>query len=179
MEALTRKFKLHPDLNLREFADQCPFNYTGADFYALCSDAMLKAMSRTAAEVDRKIGKCTRAFYAHIELTWAGHLSELLNAQPPPHKHPWPLTPRYYLAEMALPAELEVVVQAEDFESALRDLVPSVSAEEMAHYANVQKQFSKETMNSKQVKENGVHDGPVPPKMDKGKGKAKMVDRDE
>jgi peroxin-6 len=57
MEALTRKFKLHPDLNLREFADQCPFNYTGADFYALCSDAMLKAMSRTAAEVDQKIGK--------------------------------------------------------------------------------------------------------------------------
>lgn len=56
MEALTRKFKLHPDLNLRHIADQCPFNYTGADFYALCSDAMLKAMSRTAAEVDRKIG---------------------------------------------------------------------------------------------------------------------------
>jgi peroxin-6 len=114
-----------------------------------------------------------------LRFTDSGYPPELLNAQPPPHKHPWPLTPRYYLAEMAPPAELEVVVQAEDFESALRDLVPSVSAEEMAHYANVQKQFSKETMNSKQVKENGVHDGPVPGKVDKGKGKARMVDGDE
>lgn len=80
---------------------------------------------------------------------------------------------------MAPPAELEVVVQAQDFESALRDLVPSVSAEEMAHYANVQKQFSKVTMNAKQIKENGVHDGQVPEKMDKGKGKARMMDADE
>ncbi len=57
MEALTRKFKLSADLNLRDIAEQCPFNYTGADFYALCSDAMLKAMSRVAGQVDVKIGE--------------------------------------------------------------------------------------------------------------------------
>lgn len=57
LEALTRKFRLDPDLNLRDIADRCPFNYTGADFYALCSDAMLKAMSRKAEEVDAKIGE--------------------------------------------------------------------------------------------------------------------------
>jgi len=56
LEALTREFRLHPDLNLRSVAEQCPFNYTGADFYALCSDAMLKAMTRKASEVDIKIG---------------------------------------------------------------------------------------------------------------------------
>lgn len=56
IEALTRKFKMHPDIDLRSVAELCPFNYTGADFYALCSDAMLKAMSRKAEEVDRKIG---------------------------------------------------------------------------------------------------------------------------
>ncbi|KAJ9104628.1 hypothetical protein QFC21_002126 [Naganishia friedmannii] len=156
MQALTRKFKLHPNLDLRNIAEQCPFNYTGADFYALCSDAMLKAMSRTAAEVDRKI--------------------DVLNAQAPPYHHPHPLTPRYYLSEMASPAELEVVVQAEDFKAALKDLVPSVSAEEMAHYAQVQKQFSKVTMNSKQGNENGA---PVASNMQlngKGKGKAKLTD---
>jgi peroxin-6 len=103
---------------------------------------------------------------------------EILNAQPPPHKHPWPLTPRYYLAEMASPAELEVVVQADDFKAAFKDLVPSVSAEEMSHYAQVQKQFSKVTMNSKQVKENGVHESPVG-SVGKGKGKAKMLDDEE
>ena len=57
LEALTRKFKLDPNLDLREVAEQCPFNYTGADFYALCSDAMLKAMSRKASEVDAEIGQ--------------------------------------------------------------------------------------------------------------------------
>lgn len=57
LAALTRKFHLHPELNLRDVADQCPFNYTGADFYALCSDAMLKAMSRKAEEIEEKIGQ--------------------------------------------------------------------------------------------------------------------------
>lgn len=56
LQALTRKFKLHPDLNLRHVAETCPFHYTGADFYALCSDALLKAMSRKAEEVEAKIG---------------------------------------------------------------------------------------------------------------------------
>ncbi len=62
MEALTRKFRLDPELDLRRIAERCPFNYTGADFYALCSDAMLKAMSRKAEEVDAKIGRCPSSF---------------------------------------------------------------------------------------------------------------------
>lgn len=57
IEALTRKFKLDPSTDLRAVADACPFNYTGADFYALCSDAMLKAMARKAEEVDAKISE--------------------------------------------------------------------------------------------------------------------------
>lgn len=56
LQALTRKFKLHPDLSLQQVAEACPFHYTGADFYALCSDALLKAMSRKAEELDEKIG---------------------------------------------------------------------------------------------------------------------------
>ncbi len=57
INAVTRKFRLHSDLDLTDIAKQCPFNYTGADFYALCSDAMLKAMTRKAEEIDAKIGK--------------------------------------------------------------------------------------------------------------------------
>ncbi len=37
-----------------------PFTYTGADFYALCSDAMLKAVTRQAELVDGKIAKINR-----------------------------------------------------------------------------------------------------------------------
>lgn len=57
LEALTRKFRLHSTLDLKDIANLCPFNYTGADFYAMCSDAMLKAMARKAADVERKIGE--------------------------------------------------------------------------------------------------------------------------
>lgn len=56
MRALTRNFRLDPELDLNDIAQQCPFNYTGADFYALCSDAMLKSMSRKAEEIEDKIG---------------------------------------------------------------------------------------------------------------------------
>lgn len=57
VHALTRKFRLHPALSLLEVVSKCPFHFTGADFYALCSDAMLMAMSRQAEQVDRTISK--------------------------------------------------------------------------------------------------------------------------
>src|SRR3954470_12803176 len=55
MTANTRRFTLHPSVSLRAVADRLPFTYTGADFYALCSDAMLKAVTRQASLVDAKI----------------------------------------------------------------------------------------------------------------------------
>lgn len=63
IQALTRKFRLHPSLDLANVAEKCPFNYTGADFYALCSDAMLKAMSRTADGIESRVGKCPHLFF--------------------------------------------------------------------------------------------------------------------
>lgn len=60
IQALTRKFKLDPGIRLEDVAALCPFNYTGADFYALCSDAMLKAMTRKAEEIDSTIGESAR-----------------------------------------------------------------------------------------------------------------------
>lgn len=57
LEALTRKFRLDPSFELANFAKLCPFNYTGADFYALCSDALLNAMSRKAESLEIKLGE--------------------------------------------------------------------------------------------------------------------------
>ena len=140
LEALTRKFRLHPDLNLRSVAEQCPFNFTGADFYALCSDAMLKAMTRKASEVDIKIGKFLRSTgLVLINLV----LVAALNSQPPQEGHPYPITPQYYLAKMVTDGETDVVVSFKDFENALRELVPSVSQTEMEHYRSVQARFTK------------------------------------
>ena len=125
IEALTRKFKLDPDVDLGQIAQLCPFNYTGADFYALCSDALLKAMSRKAEDVDRRISELNQ-------------LSQYSRT---------PLTPQYYLAEMAKPEEIQVLVSQADFQQALAELVPSVSAAEMQHYKEVQRMFSRPIAN--------------------------------
>ncbi|KIJ27843.1 hypothetical protein M422DRAFT_235875 [Sphaerobolus stellatus SS14] len=175
LQALTRKFRKDPALDLFDIAQQCPFNYTGADFYALCSDAMLKAMARKAEEVDAKITE--------------------LNSKPPPYAHPHPITPQYYLAEMATAEETDVLVSRRDFEEALKELVPSVSQEEMVHYRAVQHRFANETMNSdmNQAKQEAQQNGHKqededdaeqlavqielpPPSSSKGKGKARGID---
>lgn len=67
-----------------------------------------------------------------------------LNADRSNPIHPYPLTPQYYLSEIATPADIEVLVSEEDFLSAQRELVPSVSESEMEHYARIQQRFSGE-----------------------------------
>lgn len=157
LQALTRKFRLDPVLDLASVARECPLNLTGADFYALCADALLKAMSRTAEEIDARIAT--------------------LNAQPSATQQwPSPLTPQYYLAEMATPEEIAVVVSADDFAAALHELVPSVSQAEMTRYAEIRERFSRsdadgdaadEEVNMHKVKNKG-----------KGKGKDVSVNED-
>ena len=68
LEALTRKFSLDKGTSLRRVAGSLPFTYTGADMYALCSDAMLKAITRKTAAVEKKIrglpgGSVSTAFF--------------------------------------------------------------------------------------------------------------------
>ncbi|XP_060104162.1 peroxisome biogenesis factor 6 isoform X2 [Heteronotia binoei] len=46
LSAITRKFKLDPSVNLLSVLDKCPTKLTGADLYALCSDAMMSAIKR-------------------------------------------------------------------------------------------------------------------------------------
>ncbi|KAG0050446.1 peroxisomal assembly protein [Gryganskiella cystojenkinii] len=121
IQALTRKFRLHPSLDLANVAEKCPFNYTGADFYALCSDAMLKAMSRTADGIESRVVAIN-----------ADETSTL----------PRPITSQYYLDHLAQPDEILVQVTEEDFDQALAELIPSVSAQELEHYKQVQKMFN-------------------------------------
>ncbi|KAK0519341.1 peroxisomal assembly protein, partial [Tilletia horrida] len=144
LQALTRKFKLDPDVgDLSVIAEQCPFNLTGADFYALCSDAMLKAMTRKAGEVDEKLVRINAEHPLNpAQLKNSSSSSSSSTTATAPYPHPYPITPQYYLAEMAQPAEIEVRVGRVDFEAALRELVPSVSEQEMEHYRAVQSKFS-------------------------------------
>ncbi|KAF9284745.1 peroxisomal assembly protein [Mortierella alpina] len=121
IQALTRKFRLHPSLDLANVAEKCPFNYTGADFYALCSDAMLKAMSRTADGIENRVAVINKDETSTL---------------------PRPITSQYYLDHLAQPDEILVQVTEEDFDQALAELIPSVSAQELEHYKQVQKMFN-------------------------------------
>lgn len=141
LQALTRKFSLHSELDLAAVAERCPFNYTGADFYALCSDALLSAMTRKAEELDQKIGQIS-SLPKLLEAEQSD--TERLDKLPGPYDHPYPLTAQYYLAEMASPEDTDVTVTHADFMKALNNLVPSVSQSEMEHYGRVQKQFSRQ-----------------------------------
>ncbi|KAK4230605.1 hypothetical protein QBC38DRAFT_469206 [Podospora fimiseda] len=117
MEALTRKFTLHPSVSLRNVAERLPFTYTGADFYALCSDAMLKAVTRQATYVDNKI--------------------KSINAS----NEKKPITTAYFFDHYATKEDTAVMVTEQDFLDAHRELIPSVSAGELAHYERVRAQF--------------------------------------
>ncbi|KAA1478381.1 AAA-domain-containing protein [Dentipellis sp. KUC8613] len=121
LQALTRKFRLDAELDLRNIVEQCPFTFTGADFYALCSDALLKAMSRKAEEIDTMIVQCNNLQSIH---------------------NPQPMTSQYYLTEVATPRDILVTVSKGDFEASLHELVPSVSQSELEHYARIRQQFS-------------------------------------
>lgn len=98
MEALTRKFALGPDVSLDRVAEQLPLTYTGADLYALCSDAMLKAITRKSTAVDDKIKQLPGG----------------------------PVTTAWFFDHLATPEDVAVTVTEEDFESAQAEMVPSV-----------------------------------------------------
>ncbi|KAJ5967501.1 hypothetical protein N7501_003749 [Penicillium viridicatum] len=113
LEALTRKFALHPDVSLNRVAEQLPLTYTGADLYALCSDAMLKAITRKATAVDEKI-------------------KTLPNG---------PVSTAWFFDHLATKEDVNVMVTEEDFLSAQGELVPSVSAKELEHFERIRQTF--------------------------------------
>ncbi|CCH43273.1 Peroxisomal biogenesis factor 6 [Wickerhamomyces ciferrii] len=116
LEALTRKFKMDTKISLKSIAESCPFNFTGADFYALGSDAMLNAMTRVANDVDNKIATYN------------------LDKKDP-------VSTRWWFDNVATQDDITVLVNEVDFDKARRELTPSVSADELAHYSRVRENF--------------------------------------
>ena len=114
------RFTLSPSLSLPRVASHLPFTFTGADLYALCSDAMLKAVTRSARQVDDRVAavNAERATQGKHAVTIAG-----------------------FFDHHATASDLEVQVEEQDFELARKELTPSVSYEELKHYEKVRDQF--------------------------------------
>ncbi|KAI5970448.1 PEX6 [Candida margitis] len=142
LEALTRKFQLDDGVDLKKIAEKCSFTYTGADFYALCSDSMLNAMTRVAGEVDEKI---------------KGYNAEMVS------QGKNEVNSRWWFDNVATNEDTTVLVKMEDFIKAQNELNPSVSAEELQHYLRVRENFEggKEKAQTQLTKDNELSNGSV------------------
>lgn len=115
--ALTRKFSLGDDVDLRAVVARCPPTFTGADFYALCSEAMSTALRRRADELEAQLAE--------------------RNASTPGAA----LSPAAFLESLPESA-LDAAVYQSDFDAALAATKPSVTAEDLRHYERLRDQFS-------------------------------------
>lgn len=140
LEALTRKFTLAREVNLRRVAQKLPFTYTGADLYALCSDAMLKAITRKTKAVDDRVAEISRERGEQVSTGW-------------------------FFDHAATPEDVEVVVSEADFELAQNELVGSVSAKELEHFERIRRLFEDQDISvgtsSAQTKVNGQAELPI------------------
>jgi peroxin-6 len=154
------RFTLHPTLSLSRVSEGLPFTYTGADMYALCSDAMLKAVTRQARAVDKKVQEYNSTHTPTISIA-------------------------YFFDHLATDEDTAVMVTEQDFIEAHKELVPSVSADELRHYQRVRSQFEgagkkddNATPTATATNGNGNGNMQIMSGANKGKGKA-PASRDE
>jgi peroxin-6 len=146
------RFTLHPSLSLERVSQGLPFTYTGADMYALCSDAMLKAVTRQARAVDKRVQEYNATHTPTISIA-------------------------YFFDHLAAEEDTAVMVTEEDFIEAHKELVPSVSADELRHYQRVRNTF--EGAGKKEDEKNGSSEAIQTSSSAKGKGKARTWAADE
>ena len=119
IQALTRKFNLGPDVTIEKISAMCPDNFTGADFYGMCSNALATAIKRRALAIDVEVKHLQQVdCYSEREMTTQSWLAD------------------------ASDKELKVFVSLVDFQNSLKDIVPSVSKADVQKYLRLRDQFS-------------------------------------
>ena len=147
------RFTLDPSLSLSRVAETLPFTFTGADLYALCSDAMLKAVTRSSRLVDNKVSAINQ-----------DRLPRGLNA----------ISIANFFDHHASAADTEISVTEDDFTNARQELVPSVSLDELGHYERVRNNFEGTTKKPEKERES-VPTRPLNQTMDGEKSPQKRV----
>jgi peroxin-6 len=118
LAALIRKFRLTPQdpaLLARLVVDRLPPNLTGADFSAVASGALRKSLERVCSQAEDEL---KRRRVTEADLTLDSVLDE-------------------WGEDRLVP-----VVSADDLMEASKDVVPSVSAKQLADYERLRVQFS-------------------------------------
>ena len=114
------RFTVDSSLSLARVAESLPFTFTGADLYALCSDAMLKAVTRSSRLVDDRVSAINKERQSHSQ-----------NA----------ISIANFFDHYATEADTQIAVTEDDFTNAKQELVPSVSVDELRHYERVRNTF--------------------------------------
>ena len=129
--ALTRKYVLAEDFDMDLVVSNCSDNLTGADLYAVCSDAMLNAIRRCIEELEAKRGA-----------GGAGGAGGGAGAGGDSDDGGGGGGGDGGDGGDDGDDDQRVEVETVDFLAAIKDLKPSVSHEELAHYASLHSQFS-------------------------------------
>ncbi|KAI9625607.1 hypothetical protein KEM48_010869 [Puccinia striiformis f. sp. tritici PST-130] len=142
LKSLTRKFNLLSSFDFNWLIDQVDIIgsqrgngniFTGADFYSICSEALMASLIRKIERLEAIKSKKSNTADTSDDLDQPSEEIE----------------------------ESITEVDQEDFMVALRQVKPSISASELAHYRIIQDQFSDSTrQNSSQnphLNENGYH----------------------
>lgn len=106
------------DVNLQEVVDRCPAHVTGADLYALCSDAMTAAIKRKIRLIEEGRRGGERVRESLTAVTAACVCSGLDSEETP------------------------VLLSAHDFSAALGSLKASVSDQELQRYRTIQQKLA-------------------------------------
>lgn len=114
---------------MMDVANECPFELTGADFYALCTDAMLKAISKSIANLQQQFGILS-------------HLPTYFSATFKTDNENSDITEKVFLDKLVHGEDKLVLVDFEDFLNALRNLQPSVKKYELKRYEELRNTFS-------------------------------------
>ena len=119
LRALTKKFVVgeerSDDGTLVSLARRVPARFTGADMYALCADAWMRAAKRTVAKMERERG--------NGDADEADDRDEARGER------------------RATKSSAAVIVLARDFDDALAELSPSLTDADVAHYARMRENF--------------------------------------
>lgn len=92
---------------------------------------------------------------------------------------PNPLTAQYYLSHLVTPDEIVVQAEEVDFVKALEELIPSVSATELAHYSKVREKFEKVEDDDNNEEENTQDAAAVEAEIERALLEAKQKEEDQ
>ena len=143
LAALTRKFHLADDVDLQAVCERCPLTMSGADFYALASDALLLAIKRHIRTLEEQLNSARQLQREEWE-------DAVRNGRVQEEDEYIELQPSVFMSSLP-PSSLTSLVTQSDFLQAQSTLKPSLSQEQIQDYLNLRKQFDATVKN--QMKE--------------------------